>query len=256
MAVGDHIPEINIGIDWGQRVDHSAFIVAEIGKRPIPPRPHDPPDLPPSARNRETVWNVRRIIEMPTGLLYRDQAEHFEERIRNLVDLLHKRLTEGAKTDWHLVDDIHDSQRLLNMAASRVHCFLDVTGPGRGPCEDLRDRLRDLPGISFTFVRFVSGDKDTIRPGVREAAYGKEEMVSQMAVKLEQERIGLPEDSEFTPKLMQQLADYQRSIKADTGHAQYGGKKLHDDLVVACSLATAWDPMPFEVTTITADWLQ
>lgn len=232
------LPRVNVGLDIGQRVDFSAITAAEAYERS---RVDDPSE-------EEWCWRIRWLEQLQSGQSYTQQADIMLTRIHRLADQLQSQADAWAKKDLEWASMTAAERR--RRAENHIHIFIDITGVGRGVGDLLTDALRKTRTF-VTFVTFAAGDRDTVAPGRSETILGKVAMVSQLSVKLEQRRIELP-DTETARLLLKQLEDYERTVRADDGHESFGGKKLHDDLVVSLALATHHEPQ--YIRTIAKLW--
>jgi hypothetical protein len=223
---------VHIGVDVGQKRDHSAIIVCEVSERPTQASYFDHV----RQRNRpwmESVYTVQEIRRLPLGT-------PFTALVAEVVSL---------------VGSVHEMEREMRKAGRltqyeqslTVDVWIDATGLGAPIVELLQTALNaksrtdtaNLHPVVFTFGdRLVhggyEGDGDVL---------GKGYLVSRLQILLEQNRLLLPKRSPEIDNMLEELIAYEIRMN-ENANEQYGAFLVgtHDDLVTALGLATIEDP--------------
>jgi hypothetical protein len=113
---------------------------------------------------------------------------------------------------------------------------VDNTGVGT-PVTDLLTKKK----VKFVGVT-VTGGTSVTRLGAYKYGVPKRDLVSALDVPFHAGEFVIAEGLELRPTLEKELQGFKRKIKLDTGHDSYEHWREgdHDDLVLACALATWW----------------
>jgi hypothetical protein len=121
-----------------------------------------------------------------------------------------------------------------------IELVVDATGVGRAVLDVLRGA-----GLEPVAITITGGDQVT-KPALEEYRVPKRDLVSTVAVLLQQRRLRIAAALPLAPTLREELANFKVTITAG-GHDRYGAggdalawrERPHDDLVLAVALA-AW----------------
>lgn len=206
-------PNIQIGVDVGQKVDPTAIAVSEIEWRPRTEAEGAAEDKTPVAHHV-----IRFLQRLPLGTPYHpDVAARLAEVVTNIRA---RPLPEGQPP-------------------LPITMVIDATGVGTPIVDVLREPLRDKH-VRLEPATFNHGDRLKYEEG--ELRMGKAWLVSRLQALLQTKRIHLPETAEAR-SLERELLDYEIRIDEDAND-RYGAFKVgtHDDLVTALGLACYWEP--------------
>jgi hypothetical protein len=114
--------------------------------------------------------------------------------------------------------------------------IVDATGVGK-PVTDLFDKRK----VKYIGVSIHGGDKVT-SGGARKYRVPKRDLVSSLEVPFHSGELKIAKDLPLREVLEKELSTFKRKIDLRTAHDSYEHwrESDHDDLVLACSLATWW----------------
>jgi len=219
VRVSGHTCGFTVGVDLGQRQDHTAIAVVEAQLRPRV-----------AERQFEEHSVVRHLEKASLGTDYVIVARRLKAMATSLTELAE---AAGRRRRLH---------GLSGNGASRISeptFYVDVTGLGGPFCDFLHEENR---GMKIVAVSITRGDQDHIweGSGYRVLHVGKEALIGRLQLLLGTGRIHLPE-SAAVDQLVEELRLYQARVSAGTGHISYGAQVgRHDDLVIATALAV-WE---------------
>jgi hypothetical protein len=238
------IQGVHIGVDVGQKVDHSAIVVAEVSERPTTDNYYDYATNTNKPR-MESVYTVQELRRLPLGTPF----------------------TAVVKEVVSLVGAVHEMERELRRKGSltqyehslSVDIFIDATGLGAPIVELLRDAINAksktdhamIHPTTFTYGdRYVRGDNDGTGDSL-----GKGHLVSRLQILLEQDRLLLPKRSPDIDAMLEELRLYEIRM-TDNANEQYGAFLVgtHDDMVTALGLACVEDPGYYKMTVGPSLW--
>ena len=213
---------VTVGLDLGQRQDHTAVVVVE--RRQAHPYLTQP----------DATMQVRAAERFPLGVSYAEVVE----MVRHVVQVA---WAESAKSGCRLP----------------VKLAVDSTGLGRPVVEMLRTSLLGaglggmvLPGAYcgclITAVTITGGDRQNYRPGEASSMnVPKQDLISGLQVALDRGHLRIAAGMRDAGRLTRGLLDV-RMRSRETGHVRYGaeGRGKHDDLVIALALAV-WRAQKF-----------
>ena len=190
-----------IGVDLGQRRDHSAVAVVE--RMPREARGFDPVAWRMNVEALPDEWVVRHLERMPLGTPYTEVTERVVALAR------HPRL--------------QGSCRLV----------VDATGVGM-PVVDMLRAAR--PGCAILPVWITGGEKERFDGAVWRVP--KLDLLARLQALLETKRLRIPRRMRETERLMRELMS-MRSERRASEHLKVGaeGAGEHDDLALAVGLA-------------------
>ena len=218
-----------IGLDLGQAQDYTALTVIHTTKRPVG-EPYEMMQLAnplfvrhdgynPMHRARvqpaETVHHLRHIERYPLGTPYPDIA-------RSVREIMHQEPLRGACT-----------------------LAVDATGAGRPVVDMLREAgVKPLRAVSIHGGGGVTWEGGFVR-------VPKRDLVSNLQVLLQNERIKFAAGLQHLPLLVSELENFKAKINIATGQDTYEAwrEKEHDDLVLALALS-CWEAE----RTSSSDW--
>lgn len=121
--------------------------------------------------------------------------------------------------------------RLTGLKASLPgsRLVIDNTGVGRPVADMLREKGADPIAVSIT-----SGKRTTFGDGVYRVP--KRELVRGVVTALESGTLRIAAGLPYANAFKAELADFQATL-TDKGSTVFGGKREHDDLVIAVALA-------------------
>lgn len=195
----NHTEGYFVGLDLGQATDHSALAV--VARHVIMPKD---PTMGPGPMPMYSVVYVKRF---------------------------------DLGTPWHVVEEMTDivmhSDYLRTVNAELV---VDKSGVGSPVVEALR-RER---GLACTAVVITSGETEAYQAEISEYHVPKVNLVTCLQGLVQRRRFQVFEDVEARKELFDELADFSYKVNKDTGRTSYeaASAKVHDDLVIAVSLAT------------------
>jgi hypothetical protein len=116
---------------------------------------------------------------------------------------------------------------MASLPGSRL--VIDNTGVGRPVADMLREKGADPVAVSIT-----AGKRTTFVDGVYRVP--KRELVRGVVTALENGTLRIAAELPYADALKAELADFQARL-TDKGSVVFGGKREHDDLVIAVALA-------------------
>jgi hypothetical protein len=188
-----------VGLDLGQRHDHSAIVVVE-----KPPR-HRLSTMPQSLV-------VRMAQRIPLGMAYPEVVEVVR----------------------HVTGMANAAGRVPGEGSCKL--VVDATGLGRPVVELLRRARLDC---LMTAVTITSGDRQHSRKGEGEAMnVPKQDLIAGVQMALERRELRIAKQMRESGTLKRELLDVRMS-RRESGYVRVGadGYGQHDDLVIALALA-------------------
>jgi hypothetical protein len=238
------ISGVHIGVDIGQKVDHTAIVVVEVSERGgqeirIDYRDGLPHQVP------ESVYRVQELRRLPLGTPFVAVA-------KEIVDLV------GAV--WEMEGQLRAAGTLLVYERSLgVDVFLDATGLGAPIVELVTNALRVSAKTDRAMVHpvvFTYGDR-FVRGGYEDQgdSLGKAYLVNRLQILLEQDRLDLPKGDPELDAMIEELKAYEIRIDTDANE-KYGAFAVgaHDDMVTALGLACVEEPGFYGVEQGPALW--
>jgi hypothetical protein len=122
-----------------------------------------------------------------------------------------------------------DRLTVLKKSLPGSRLVIDNTGVGRPVADMLRDRGADPVAVSIT-----SGKRTTFVDGVYRVP--KRELVRGVVAALESGSLRIAVELLYADALKAELANFQATL-TDKGSTVFGGKREHNDLVIAVALA-------------------
>jgi hypothetical protein len=194
-----------VGLDLGQSADYTALAVI-----------HDT-FVEPTPGYRHKQLQLRHLERYPLRTSYVDIVDRVRELLRD--EALHPWETEDG---WR---------------ARQTHPTLIVDSTGVGaPVTDL---LKKKGVKKFVSVTITGGDRVTTA-GSKHYRVPKRDLVSALEVPFHSGELQVAEDLELWSTLKRELLNFKRKINLKTAHDSYEHWREgdHDDLVLACALAT------------------
>jgi hypothetical protein len=194
------VAAFSIGVDLGQRVDHSAVAIAE---RITPAAPAFDPVTWSARQSESTGWVVRHLERIPLGTPYTAVAAHVVELARRPP------------------------------LAGKCRLIVDATGVGTPVIDMLR---ASNPGCEVTAVWITGGSTERFDGSVLHVP--KLELMARMQSLLEQNCLRIPHRLRESGTLVRELLD-MRATWRKSGSLKVGadGAGQHDDLALAVALA-------------------
>jgi len=214
--------DVTVGIDFGQKVDPSAIVVAQLVRHaiawPDPTETYSIWEHPPE--RMEIRFIGRRIERLPLGTSYPAVAT----RVADIVAGIHARHPRSLAP------------------SSGPTIVADQTGLGGPVIDILREEIeRRRLACRITGATFTHGQRLTGRVGEPEITVGKGYLVSRIQSLFQTDRIDLPRTAEAIA-LKEELLNYDIKVDPD-GDAKFGAFRTgkHDDLATALGLAVLVD---------------
>ena len=229
---------INIGADLGQRVDFSAFTVAE-GQLRAGVEHYVLRALERAQLGTDYVKIAARLNELyvkTCGIVdeYNGAAKARQDELRRELELM------GPLASNKQVAPMLERIQRCETAVGRPTIYVDVTGLG-GPFMDFL--LREFPSLPVVGVTITSGEKavEQYQPkGYQTLHVGKEALIGRLQVLLGSGRIHMPQTA-VAAELEHELKVFEGRTTA-AKHVKYEAKEgSHDDLVISAALAV-WAP--------------
>ncbi|MCI0659336.1 MAG: hypothetical protein L0170_19965 [Acidobacteria bacterium] len=193
-----------IGVDLGQRQDHTALTVVErvveLGET----------DRVTWMRERKENYNVRYVSRLPLGTEYREVVH----RVRWLV------------------------QR--PELAGRTVVVVDATGVGVPVVEMLRAAQL---GVNMHAVTITSGGSETYGGGAGPAMWRvpKRDLVAAVAMLLEERKLRISGKMPMKDALVREMMNFRAEVRPSGGVVYESWRERdHDDMVLAVALACWW----------------
>jgi len=228
----EQVKAVHFGLDIGQKSDHSALVVAEVGIRAtertyIDYRDHKEYSVP------EPTYKVRHLARLPLGTSFHDVAQE----VVNLVGGVWAWENELRKEGYILPYEPQLSRDL----------WMDATGMGLPVVETVKNALAVSPKTDQCMVHpvvFTHGDR--FKRGEYEGTgdvLGKGYLVSRLIGLFEQRQITLLKSNADIDAMVEELMAYEIHVEPDAND-KYGAFAVgaHDDMVTALGLACIEDP--------------
>jgi hypothetical protein len=196
-----------LGLDLGQSADYTALAVV-----------HKVDVYDSDTGEFREELRLRHLERLALRTPYPDIVEH-------VVALLRR-------------EELHPWEVDRRRSKRQTHPTLVVDNTGVGaPVTDLFTKKK----VKFVGVTITGGTSVT-RLGAYKYGVPKRDLVSALEVPFHAGEFIIAEDLELRPTLEKELQGFKRKIKLDTGHDSYEHWREgdHDDLVLACAVATWW----------------
>jgi hypothetical protein len=233
----ERIAGIHLGVDIGQKSDHTAITVVAVGERATQQmyldfRDHKLHAMP------ESTYTVQEMERLPLGTAFKDVAAR-------LVDLV------GGLWAWE--NDVRKQGMITPYEPQLTwDLWVDATGLGLPVVETIRDALNVSPKTARCHVHptvFTHGDR-FVRGGYEQRGdvLGKAYLVSRLVNLIEQRRLILRKSAPDLDAMMEELRTYETHIEPDAND-KYGAFAVgaHDDMVTALGLACVEEPGYYSV---------
>jgi len=228
------IAAVHVGVDIGQKVDHTAIVVAEVGERPTA----DGSTYADWRTGRqvpvmESTYRVHELRRLALGTPFVTVTAEIVQMVAAIHEMERAMRREGRLTPYeHTLD---------------VDLWMDATGLGAPIFELVRDALLASTATDRCMVHpVVFNYGDRFKRGEYEGhgdVLGKAFLVNRLQILLEQNRLDLPKSDPQIADMVEELKQYEIRIDTDANE-KYGAFIVgaHDDLVTALGLAALEDP--------------
>src|SRR5258708_5773744 len=230
------IAAVHIGVDIGQKVDHTAIVVTEVAERPLVIDGVDQHYIDWHGKTRhvlESTYRVHEVRRLPLGTPFVVAAHEIVQMVASVHEMERVWRREGLLTQY---------EHTLT-----VDLWMDATGLGAPIVELVEEALRSARTTDRTLVHpVVFNYGDRYKRGEYEGrgdVLGKAYLVNRLQILLEQNRIDLPKSDPQIADMVEELKAYEIRIDTDANE-KYGAFEVgtHDDMVTALGLACLEDP--------------
>jgi hypothetical protein len=214
------------GLDLGQASDYTALAIVEA---PYWIATEDTDQL-----NRPSGWSSP--AEMTSSQRDRAWSLNYHQGVPEVPTLTLRQLKRfPLRTPYPtIVEAVAETIHRLPLREGHTALIVDQTGVGRPVVDLLRQADCQPIGVTITGGSTVSMDQT---PHGREYGVPKRDLVSTMAVTLEQGRLVIPDRMPEADALTKELQNFKRKV-TPVGNDTYAGREsAHDDMVLAVALA-------------------